>query len=470
MAHKGSSVLLSADPQFGPAEILQKHVATVHCSAPFTLKERHCANVLLFNAMSDGIKSLKIERQHSIYLPDLCELVFGDRDNRERINRTLNGLLRKRVYWAFTDEKARSRWGASTWLAGYNVKDRVLYYSYSAEIVDEILEPKIFARLNFSIQHRIARSHTQTLYENCARYRDWGSTKFWDLDTFRGLMGIEDRKSYREFKCLNRAVIKPAVAEINQKTEIHVEPVFHKRGHEVYGVRFEVSENTDYAGPYMPVISPLSQKFDSGMLEARIETYDRLLIFGVDHSRAIDVLEQYDDDYIMDNLQIVAERIRTGGNRIKNIPGYAINALKQDFRTDDTNVQQIMNLETVEERDERIAKEKEAAASAKLARFETEDLPQWRVNRWEQSLNSLEYEQAHQQFKDDAIAENTFLRRMFKDNPEGAWLGALWRKWVREKKLPPVTDEVRLECAREIDFDLNGALIEAGEEPVREIA
>ncbi|MES1934639.1 hypothetical protein T35B1_18643 [Salinisphaera shabanensis T35B1] len=71
------------------ASILQKRVNAVHWSAPFTLKERQCANVLLQNAMSEeagheSVDSFKKRREHRIYLPDLVEALFGNRGNRDR--------------------------------------------------------------------------------------------------------------------------------------------------------------------------------------------------------------------------------------------------------------------------------------------------------------------------------------------------------------------------------------------------
>ncbi|MES1951507.1 MULTISPECIES: replication initiation protein [unclassified Salinisphaera] len=236
------------------ASILQKRVNAVHWSAPFTLKERQCANVLLENAMSEeagheSVDSFKKRREYRIYLPDLVEALFGNRGNRDRIKRTLDGLLNKRVDWAVTGRNASKEWGASTWLGGYVVRDRYLYYSYSPQLVDAILEPQLYARLNVSIQNRIRSNHTQCLYENCARYRDPGATRVWTIDEFRRLMRLLDRRSYKDFKNLNRAVIKPAVKEINEQTELFVKLVTKQQGNAVIGLYFEISENAAYDGP-----------------------------------------------------------------------------------------------------------------------------------------------------------------------------------------------------------------------------
>lgn len=442
----------------GRAEVLRKHVDVVHSSARMTLKERHCANVLLLNAMRHGFESLQSKRQHTIPLGDLCESVFSDRQNRIKIRNTLKGLLHKTVEWAYTTERSKRSVGESTWLAGYKIEDGLLYYSYSAEIVDELLQPRIYARLNHSIQHLIRRSHSQSLYENCARYRDLGRTKVWTLEIFRGLMGIQDCKTYAAFKALNRSVIKPAVKEVNQKTEIFVEPIFYKTGGQVASIAFNIRQNEDYEGPSIPGVIPLSNHFDSEMLEERAETYEKLLAFGLSHSRTVDLLELHEDAYILDNLKVVAQRVYDGESRIRNVPGYVVKALKNDYRETITGdeFQAALNLESDDERKCREQQRRATAATQNISEFEATDLSRWRAEQWEATLNPTEYEAERELFHDAMIAENAFLRKMINDNPDSAWLRGLWRQWIRDNKLGDPTEQERQACAAAISVDLDG--------------
>lgn len=455
----------------GAASVLRKHVYTVHCSAPLTLKERICANVLLANAMADKKKGDLVQRQHVIPLADLAGMVNGERHNRARIRRTLHGLQSKRIYWAFTDPEAGERWGASAWLAGYEYKGGLLYYSYSAEIASKILEPDIFARLNFSIQNIITRVHTQTLYENCARYRDWGVTKVWDMETFLGLMGLQDYKSYREFKGLNRHVLKPAVSEINEKTEIFVEPQFRKRGRAVTAISFLVSENPNYDGPRMPVVATAvaqANRFETDTVEERADIYDRLLLFGIDHARAIEMLDRFDDDRILRNLQVVGERL-VRGDSIRNVGGYAINAINKDY-SEDVNLDEIqVKMDLRMEGEAGAGQSKEAArreqrvkeATKRLSEFSSIDFPRWRTEQWIAGIGKEEYEVCRQKFYDKEVSRNAFSLKKYKEDPDGKIIAALWRSWIRDNKLPPASEAERLQCAQDIGVDIEGLAAQA---------
>ncbi len=439
------------------ADVLRKHVYAVHSSSPMTLKERICVNSLLLNAMKGGVSALQDERYYTIPVGDLCEDVYQNRNNRTQIRQTLNGLVQKTVEWDYITEYDKRDIGASTWLAGYSIRDGILRYSYSAEIVDKVLNPKIWARLNHSISRLMKAGHSQSLYEQCARFRDIGTTAQWSLKTFRGLMGIANRVSYQEFKSLNRCVIKPAVKEINSHTEIYIEPTFFKERGQVASLQFSVTANPNYSGPSIPGVMPMSAGFDSEMLDERSQTYERLLMFGIEHSTAVTILETHDDAYIQDNLSVVATRIRQRDNEISNVAGYVIKAMQSDFRvkTSPSEVQAALDFGTAKERTAREKKEKSDKAQAKLDEFETADLPLWRSNHWLETATDDEREVAWQSFTDEAMSENAFIRGKLRDDPDSAWIMGLWRKWIRDNRLDPVTEADREACAHALDIDLN---------------
>lgn len=446
--------------------MLRKAVGTVQASSAMTLKERHCANTLLRNALKhDGLDELRDKRQHSILMADLCEEVYGSRRNREKILKTLEGLRTKHVTWQYTTEKSKRTLGASSWLAGWELRDGVLRYSYSAELVDHILGPRIWARLNFSIQRIINRSHSQALYENCARYRDMGRTAYWTLDAFRGLMGVGEHKSYKNFKILNRDVIKPAVAEINEKTEIWVEPILKYCGKRCVGLHFEIADNDSYEGPDIPMVLPLSESLDTEMLEERARVYEQLLEFGIDHGRAVQILESYPDRYILDNLSIVARRIRTSSKPIRNVAGYTVKALANDYRParDESEIQQGLQLETEDERQQKERERLRTAAADELTQFQKEAVPRWRVSEWERQQTEETLAEAWSQFRCELATTNAYMGRIIQKNPDSPWIQSLWRNWVRTHCLDPISDDILLDAAKALSFDLAAVRKRAGE-------
>lgn len=440
------------------ATVLRKHVYAVHCATPLTLLEIQLANVLLQNALRMGsVDSLKHQRMHRIYVADLVELLRPGSRNYKQIYNCVDRLLTKKIRWAITEDAKTKRWGGSAWLAGYDFeKDGFLYYSYSANLVDQLLNPAVYARLNFSIQHLITSRHTQSLYENCARYREWGQTKVWDLETFRELMGISDAASYEKFKELRRSVIAPAVKEINTKTELFVEPEYFRRGQQVVSVRFQVRENTSYEGPTMPAIRPVSEQLDTDALESRAETYERLTIFGIEHSRASSLIARFSDDHINRNLDLVAERLYRKPESVKRISGLAVNAVECDYSGKQPDAQKVLDFETRNERDNRRQEEEQQQAKKKLARFEHELLPKWRAEQWIGQVDKSEKQRQWDAFREYQTSQTPFIAKMFREDPTGnsTWVASLWRNWVKEHCLPECTDADREACAVDLKIDL----------------
>ncbi len=78
--------------------------------------------------------------------------------------------------------------------------------------------------------------YASSLYENCVRYRPNkgfpGLTTMWDIDIVRKLLGATT-DYYKEFKVLNRKILKPAIAEINEHSDILIEMELERAGRKV---------------------------------------------------------------------------------------------------------------------------------------------------------------------------------------------------------------------------------------------
>ncbi|MES1927443.1 replication initiation protein RepB [Salinisphaera sp. T31B1] len=406
--------------------------------------------MLLANAMSLHADSENFGggvRQHWIDRNQFAKLVTGSRQSTNNLRRILNGLLKKTVEWNYIDENLRQRLGGSSWLAGYEMVDDIIKYSYSVEIVESILDPEVFARINYSVQHQLVRKQSLALYENCARYRDLGRTRAWSLDTFRALMGVSGR--YPEFKILNRDVVKPSVKEINETTEIFVEPILKKHGHEVLAIQFIVLENTDYDGPPMPPL--LAADVSDEIVADRLPTYEALLAFGLERNTAVNMLDEYDDQYIYDNLLVVSERIRAGKIRSKGVPGYTFNALKGDYRPKDIDYDAIIalsgNEKTTNERNN--DDERRKAAREKLAEFNNNIFPAWRFQEWVNSATSNEYQQTWDRFYEEVLKCTPLLMKRYTKNEDAPMVTAHFRTFVRTHVLPAPTKDDENRCALE---------------------
>ncbi|MGL4668032.1 MAG: replication initiation protein [Saezia sp.] len=83
-------------------------------------------------------------------------------------------------------------------------------------------------------------SHSIRIYELLMRFTDTGDREIF-LDDFKSILGISDK--YPEFKILNRAVIKPAIEELNQRSDLVIEYDTIKKGRTVTALAFTFKQS-----------------------------------------------------------------------------------------------------------------------------------------------------------------------------------------------------------------------------------
>ena len=102
--------------------------------------------------------------------------------------------------------------------------------------------PRVYAKLNLRLQNRFKSQYALILWEVCFDYfdtdRGQGETPFISIETFKALLGLEkdDSPIFSEF---NRSVIKPAIKEINDLTDYHVEVEQKRLGRKIAELKFQ---------------------------------------------------------------------------------------------------------------------------------------------------------------------------------------------------------------------------------------
>lgn len=82
--------------------------------------------------------------------------------------------------------------------------------------------------------------HSIRLYELLMKFNATGERVIY-LDDFKSALGISDK--YPEFKVLNRDVIKPAIDELNQRSDLIITFDTIKKGRNVTALAFEFKKN-----------------------------------------------------------------------------------------------------------------------------------------------------------------------------------------------------------------------------------
>jgi len=83
-------------------------------------------------------------------------------------------------------------------------------------------------------------SHSIRLHELLQRFND-KNYRVITIDDFRSALGLGDK--YPEFKILNRAVIKPSIDELNQRSDLVIEYDTIKKGRTVTALAFTFKQN-----------------------------------------------------------------------------------------------------------------------------------------------------------------------------------------------------------------------------------
>lgn len=94
----------------------------------------------------------------------------------------------------------------------------------------------------YKLRHiaNLQSSHSIRIYELLMRFNTTRERLIY-VDDFRSALGIEGK--YSEFKALNRNVIKPAINELNQRSDLHITYETIKKGRTVAAIAFEFKIN-----------------------------------------------------------------------------------------------------------------------------------------------------------------------------------------------------------------------------------
>lgn len=309
---------------------LRKHVGLIHCENKLTLIQRKICNILLFNALD------KIDDQdiHEISLRQLCSLVGYNSNDIKLIKESIKSLISIVMEWNLLEDSKFLKeddypedvitWNASSLLAGASIKNGLIRYSYSPQMKSVLSSLDIYGRINLFVQAKFNSTYSLVLYENCVRFKNIKQTSWFSIELFRSLMGVPEDK-YSLFKEFNRSVINIAVKEINQKSDIFIEPQFKKAGRNVTAIQFLLSDNKNYL-PTFKKISRVDNTIDMQKLQS---TLLEILIseFSLSKKQADEIVSAYDCEYIKEKICLVKAK-----KNINHLGAYLISALKKDYK------------------------------------------------------------------------------------------------------------------------------------------
>jgi hypothetical protein len=215
-------------------------------------------------------------------------------------------------------------------------------YAFSPVLRRRLYSPEIYARINLSIQRRFRSGYALALYENCVRFRNVGTTGWIDLETWRKLLGVE-ADQYPVFKSFSQWVLKPAIREVSEHSDIKVSVEYRRKQRRVVAMRFKIVDNPLFDGVDRSTIPMTSERKRNGsptldLFHQSNQMARRLGAFGLSAVQVKSVLDEYEEAYITEKLDYVESELKSG-SLIRNVPGFTLKALEKDYRPRQGNVQ-----------------------------------------------------------------------------------------------------------------------------------
>lgn len=300
-------------------QILKKHVAAIHIGAKLSLLQRKLVNALLYNAYDQ----LLTAKEHKISSTLLCEMIGFDSHNSAYLKAALKGLMETVVEFDVLEDDGETSWEAMVLLPYAKLKGGVCTYRYEQSLAEKLYHPDVYSKINLSVLREMKSAHALVLYENCYRYVDIAHTPWWDVDVFRKLMSVDQMTSYKQFKLLNRAVIQPAMKEVNELSNIQLELETKRKGRSVTGLRFLIRPN-----PQLSLIG-----MDSEDDITQMPAYAALLTEGISKTLARAWVLEHDEAYIFEKLDLAHSNAARG--KIKSSKaGFLKAAIEEDYHNE----------------------------------------------------------------------------------------------------------------------------------------
>lgn len=301
-----------------PERALKKHVAAIHTDGQLSLLQRKLSNVLLLNAYDQ----LLTQPEHEIDEKTLCVMLGYDSNDRKPLKTALKALASVQAEWNILDDNQDEvEWGVASLLSHAVLSKGRCRYGYAPALAQKLYNPAIYASINMKVQRRFKSGHALALYENCYRFKSIGTTGWWNLKTFRRLMGVDGSEYYAQYKHLNAKIIKPVTKEINTHSDILITPEVRRKGRSVDSIRFKIEPSRQI---------PLLDINDAdGTKDTTV--YKRLIALGIAHKLAQSWIAEHGETYVQAKLDLVDAQKKTG--KIVSVSGFLTAAISQDYKT-----------------------------------------------------------------------------------------------------------------------------------------
>ena len=347
--------------------LLTKSFEFVHVSNNLSLVQRKMVNVLLHNAYPN----LLTTEVHSISMSVLLEMLGVERNNLEYIKEAFRALVDIKLEWSILDNHDKEDWTIATAIAQAKIKGDVAQYSYAPEVRNKLFDPRMSSIINLIVQNNFTRNFSLALYENVLRYREDGKTVWIPLEIFKKLLGAT-AKSYEDYKVFNRIVLTPAIKEVNEVSNILLEPEYQREGRKVVAIRFLLKAQNQ---------SLLDLRGGEGAPVYSLELFKRIREFGIGESQAKSFALSFNDEHITKALDYVENRVTSGKLKPESVAGYTVKAIQGGWAKEESKFER--------EKKARVSSQEDVARTIEAAEQKMAEARRAFARHREDRLNTL---------------------------------------------------------------------------------
>ena len=308
--------LIAAQPEMYTSERIEKSVsmlAIVPKTGSITRVGRQAYTIMLMIAKEQGVENATTKMFGSP-LRSIINGFEGEIGTATLLKSHLRSMVSHVVEWQSPSTGESAEWGACALLAEVKINkqkgENWVHWSYPPTLRQEMLDPQIYAQIQRSTIAKFRSHAAMALYENCARYKNNPShltskqTWKWWMAVLTGKPLPENSKA--EFRFFNRDVLKPAVDEANEVSEITVSVREFRMGRSVEFLQFEVHKKA---------VNEALEPVDMSSLVLARE-------LGISDETAEKLLHKYQHGRLMAALVKLRARILSKGESLRSKSAY----------------------------------------------------------------------------------------------------------------------------------------------------
>ncbi|EDT8261962.1 replication initiation protein [Salmonella enterica] len=222
--------------------IAYKSNALIEASYKLTLQEQRFLLVCISRLKSGDNAPHPDEQKKMIITASEFYEAFPDmgRQHAEaKLKEAIDRIWDRSIIIKSNDEREEFRW----------VQHRIQYLkgegkvqiTFSDSIMPYLTQLKgQFTRVIVKNVSSLSSSYSIRIYELLQQFRNTGDRTI-SIDDFRTMLAVDNK--YHQFKDLNKMIIKPSIAELNEKSDLAVTVETIKEGRTVVALRFKFKED-----------------------------------------------------------------------------------------------------------------------------------------------------------------------------------------------------------------------------------